>query len=45
VISTNEFLEVVKRCGWTLKYVINQKPEICLEAVKQCGYGALQYVE
>ena len=39
-----EALEAVKKCGDSLRFVKNQTPEICLEAVKQDGY-ALRYVD
>ena len=36
-------LESVRKKGLLLEYVMDQTPEICLEAVKQCGL-ALRYV-
>ena len=37
-------MEAVKQDGYTLKYVKEQTPELCMEAVKQDGY-ALYYVK
>ena len=39
----DEALKKVKKYGYTLRYVKEQTPEICLEAVKQDG-DALRYV-
>jgi len=40
----NYYIEIVKKNGFTLKYVNEQTEEICLEAVKQNGL-ALEYVK
>jgi len=37
-------LEAVKRNGFSLKYIKNQTPEICLTAVKENGW-ALEFVK
>ena len=37
-------LTAVKQCGWTIKYVEEQTPELCMIAVQQFGW-TIDYIE
>jgi hypothetical protein len=38
-------MAAVQECGYALKYVREQTPEICMAAVQKDGYYALKYVK